>query len=143
MNGETEGRGQNRGRGGRPGRRGRGASYRKQRGSNNFRNESTPNSTGQQTPQVTENGNLSAHNEVQNDAQTQKLERAESYKSDTGQEICFICASPVLHLSIAPCSHRSCHICSLRLRALYKTKACAHCRVRASMTVSCCQALNY
>jgi hypothetical protein len=44
-------------------------------------------------------------------------------------EVCFICASPVLHESIAPCNHRTCHICSLRMRALYKDKNCAHCRV--------------
>ena len=44
-------------------------------------------------------------------------------------EVCFICASPVVHNSVAPCNHRTCHICALRLRALYKTRACAHCRV--------------
>ena len=49
---------------------------------------------------------------------------------DVEAEVCFICASPVDHNSVAPCNHRTCHICALRLRALYKTKACAHCRVR-------------
>ena len=44
-------------------------------------------------------------------------------------EVCFICASKVEHNSVAPCNHRTCHICALRLRALYKTRACAHCRV--------------
>lgn len=44
-------------------------------------------------------------------------------------EICFICASNVAHTSVSPCNHRTCHICALRLRALYKNKACAHCRV--------------
>lgn len=44
-------------------------------------------------------------------------------------EVCFICASPVVYHSIAPCNHQTCHICALRLRALYKTRACAHCRV--------------
>ena len=44
-------------------------------------------------------------------------------------EVCFICASPVVHNSVAPCNHRTCHICALRMRALYKTKDCAHCRV--------------
>lgn len=44
-------------------------------------------------------------------------------------EVCFICASPVVHNSVGPCNHRTCHICALRLRALYKTRACAHCRV--------------
>ena len=48
---------------------------------------------------------------------------------DEETEVCFICASPVVHNSVAPCNHRTCHICALRLRALYKTRACAHCRV--------------
>jgi hypothetical protein len=30
---------------------------------------------------------------------------------------------------VSPCNHRTCHICALRLRALYKNKGCAHCRV--------------
>lgn len=47
---------------------------------------------------------------------------------DVEAEVCFICASPVIHNSIAPCNHRTCHICALRMRALYKTRACAHCR---------------
>lgn len=46
-------------------------------------------------------------------------------------EICFICASTVEHTSVSPCNHRTCHICALRLRALYKNKGCAHCRVSA------------
>ncbi|KAL8680469.1 MAG: hypothetical protein Q9186_003367 [Xanthomendoza sp. 1 TL-2023] len=46
-------------------------------------------------------------------------------------EVCFICASPVVHNAVAPCNHRTCHICALRLRALYKTRACAHCRTEA------------
>jgi hypothetical protein len=47
---------------------------------------------------------------------------------DPDAEVCFICASPVQHTAVAPCNHRTCHICSIRMRALYKTKACAHCR---------------
>ena len=47
-------------------------------------------------------------------------------------EVCFICASKVEHTSVSPCNHRTCHICALRLRALYKNKACAHCRVCVS-----------
>ncbi|KAF1953880.1 hypothetical protein CC80DRAFT_494136 [Byssothecium circinans] len=50
-------------------------------------------------------------------------------------EICFICASAVQHLAVAPCNHRTCHICSLRLRALYKTKTCAHCRTETNHVV--------
>lgn len=47
-------------------------------------------------------------------------------------EVCFICASTVEHTSVSPCNHRTCHICALRLRALYKNKGCAHCRVSGS-----------
>lgn len=48
---------------------------------------------------------------------------------DDDADVCFICANPVAHHSIAPCNHKTCHICGLRMRALYKTKDCAHCRV--------------
>jgi E3 ubiquitin-protein ligase ZNF598 len=64
--------------------------------------------------------------------------RALSSDADKGkevadeQEVCFICASPIDHTSIAPCNHQTCHICALRMRALYKTRACAHCRVSYS-----------
>ncbi|KAL9091695.1 MAG: hypothetical protein Q9165_004771 [Trypethelium subeluteriae] len=50
-------------------------------------------------------------------------------------EVCFICASPVEHNSVAPCNHRTCHICALRMRALYKTKACAHCRTNSDFVI--------
>ncbi|KAE8356654.1 hypothetical protein BDV28DRAFT_83045 [Aspergillus coremiiformis] len=50
-------------------------------------------------------------------------------------EICFICASNVEHTSVSPCNHRTCHICALRLRALYKNKACAHCRTESSYVI--------
>lgn len=48
-------------------------------------------------------------------------------------EVCFICASDIEHESIAPCNHRTCHVCSLRMRALYKDKNCAHCRVSCAV----------
>ena len=63
---------------------------------------------------------------------------------DVEADVCFICASPVVHNSIAPCNHRTCHICALRLRALYKTRACAHCRVSSiHFTLRIIQILTY
>ena len=56
-------------------------------------------------------------------------------EDDAEAEVCFICASPVVHNSVAPCNHRTCHICALRLRALYKTRACAHCRTEAKFVI--------
>ncbi|PHH78811.1 hypothetical protein CDD82_2838 [Ophiocordyceps australis] len=55
--------------------------------------------------------------------------------NDDEAEVCFICANPVAHYSIAPCNHTTCHICGLRMRALYKTKDCAHCRTPAPFVI--------
>ncbi|GAC97750.1 hypothetical protein PHSY_005337 [Pseudozyma hubeiensis SY62] len=43
-------------------------------------------------------------------------------------ELCFICADPVKLTSVAPCDHRTCHICALRLRVLYKKDECTFCK---------------
>jgi E3 ubiquitin-protein ligase ZNF598 len=53
----------------------------------------------------------------------------EKKEGEVEAEVCWICASPIVHEGIAPCNHRTCHICCLRMRALYKDKNCAHCRV--------------
>ncbi|SLM33974.1 c2h2 finger domain [Lasallia pustulata] len=73
------------------------------------------------------------------DATKSEGEGAQAVQDGAGEdveaEVCFICASPVLHNSVAPCNHRTCHICALRLRALYKTRACAHCRAEAKYVI--------
>ena len=48
---------------------------------------------------------------------------------DADSTDCFICANKITYYSITPCNHRTCHICDLRVRALYKTKNCLTCRV--------------
>ena len=64
----------------------------------------------------------------------QSVPSTETIEEDAGEttgeaDVCFICASDVIHQCLAPCNHRTCHICGLRMRALYKNKDCAHCRV--------------
>ncbi|KAL1889632.1 hypothetical protein Sste5346_008750 [Sporothrix stenoceras] len=54
---------------------------------------------------------------------------------DDDAEVCFICANPVIHHAIAPCNHLTCHICALRMRALYRTKDCPHCRTPAPYVI--------
>lgn len=44
-------------------------------------------------------------------------------------EICFICAEPVRYYALGVCSHRTCHICAIRMRALYKKLDCTYCKV--------------
>lgn len=67
---------------------------------------------------------------LENATSSEKAKQPEEAEDDGDDgEVCFICASKVEHNSVSPCNHRTCHICALRLRALYKNKACAHCRV--------------
>lgn len=57
---------------------------------------------------------------------------AVSQDDDTG--MCWICAEPVKYYAVPECNHRTCHICALRLRALYKKQDCAFCKVRLPPT---------
>ncbi|KAG0208355.1 hypothetical protein BGX28_000649 [Mortierella sp. GBA30] len=44
------------------------------------------------------------------------------------QHSCFICTENIVIFAVSDCNHRTCHLCTLRLRALYKTKNCAYCK---------------
>ncbi|RYO76515.1 hypothetical protein DL766_009684 [Monosporascus sp. MC13-8B] len=68
-------------------------------------------------------------------AGVQKATTTAAEDDDVEAEVCFICASPVVHQAVTPCNHRTCHICALRMRALYKNKECAHCRTAAPYVV--------
>lgn len=48
--------------------------------------------------------------------------------TDECDAICWICAEPVKYYSVSECNHRTCHVCALRLRALYKRKDCTFCK---------------
>ena len=90
-------------------------------------------------------GRLTKDAEIQEGGgeQKQQLDEQQAQADYIEAEICFICASPVVHNSVAPCNHRTCHICALRLRALYKTRACAHCRAEAKFVIFTDDALKH
>ncbi|ELU44184.1 cytoplasmic protein [Rhizoctonia solani AG-1 IA] len=44
--------------------------------------------------------------------------------ADSDEMICWICAEPVKFYALSECNHRTCHVCALRLRALYKRTDC-------------------
>ncbi|KAL0089717.1 C2H2-type zinc finger transcription factor [Phycomyces blakesleeanus] len=44
------------------------------------------------------------------------------------EEVCFICTEPIMTYAVSECDHRTCHLCALRLRSLYKTRNCAYCK---------------
>ncbi|KAI0636519.1 hypothetical protein C8Q77DRAFT_1154456 [Trametes polyzona] len=114
--------GNTRGRGGNRGRRGRG-------GQKNGPAREASNNTSKPDP--------SAHSEPAPQAEKQQLapseaarqaaEAADSSAVDEGA-LCWICAEPVKYWSVSECNHRTCHVCALRLRALYKKTECTFCK---------------
>ncbi|KAG1085569.1 hypothetical protein G6F42_021348 [Rhizopus arrhizus] len=62
-------------------------------------------------------------------------EDEEQENEDPDAEVCFICTRPIDYYAVAPCDHRTCHMCTLRLRVLYKTKNCAYCKAEAKKVV--------
>lgn len=118
-------RGRGRGRGGRGRGRGDGARGRgrgRGGGGGGAHHQSTQHPPPAANEQTTEETKPKLQNfKVKNDTQDEG--------ADGDVEVCFICANPITHYSVAPCTHITCHICALRLRALYKSKDCPHCRV--------------
>lgn len=106
---------QNRKRGGNRGR-GRGAHHR---------NESNPNKAARR----------SGDNKPTDDAAPPPTANevtptdTPSANSTDDAPVCWICAEPVKYYSLSACNHRTCHVCALRLRALYKKLECTFCKV--------------
>ncbi|KAH8787959.1 zinc finger protein [Diaporthe sp. PMI_573] len=118
--GRGDGAGPNRG-----GNRGRG------RGGNN-QNAGRPEEQDDDQPKLTP----AAKEALRGPAEPKpKAEGDDADADDNDDDVCFICANPIQHHSVAPCNHTTCHICSLRLRALYKNKDCAHCRTPAPFVI--------
>lgn len=73
---------------------------------------------------------------VANPEDTQSKEPIVADGGDTAQDadgdipVCWICAEPVKYYAVSECNHRTCHVCALRLRALYKKTDCTFCKVR-------------
>lgn len=59
----------------------------------------------------------------------EKPAKEEEEDSEDEGELCFICTEPIVTFAVAQCDHRTCHRCTLRLRALYETRNCAYCKV--------------
>lgn len=89
-----------------------------------------PNSKS--TDGVASNGGANATIASQKPVQgaEQKVDTAQSPTGGGSVDICWICAEPVKYYAVSECNHRTCHVCALRLRALYKKMDCTFCKVR-------------
>lgn len=78
--------------------------------------------------------NINLGNDIQKNREPAEQESATiiaAPKSETDSEpdVCWICAEPVKYYSLSECNHRTCHVCAIRLRALYKKTDCTFCKV--------------
>ncbi|GAN04033.1 C2H2 finger domain protein [Mucor ambiguus] len=68
-------------------------------------------------------------------AHQQEEEGTSSSQDDEDGELCFICTEPIKTFAVAQCDHRTCHKCTLRLRALYDTRNCAYCKAEQKLVI--------
>ncbi|TFK36394.1 hypothetical protein BDQ12DRAFT_249403 [Crucibulum laeve] len=104
--------------GNRGGNRGRGGSVRTNRGG------SRPVRSNVKEPQAKSEA---IEKEVTVEKPLESAAAAEDADEDT-EAVCWICAEPVKYYAVAECNHRTCHVCALRLRALYKKNDCTFCK---------------
>jgi hypothetical protein len=63
-------------------------------------------------------------------AKPPKVTQSQDSIDDKHGTHCLICTEEIKYHAIGSCNHSCCHICSLRLRALYKSNSCAYCKVK-------------
>ncbi|KAI8982822.1 hypothetical protein BD414DRAFT_579107 [Trametes punicea] len=118
-----------RGRGGNRGRRGRGGRQKNANGAAAAHDASADQpaksdssaSTMQEKP-------TSEPTELKQTAETDSAAVADG-------TVCWICAETVKYWSVSECNHRTCHVCALRLRALYKKMDCTFCKEPQSSVI--------
>ena len=115
----------------RGGNRGRGWSARNPRNAPGRRHgKDTKTSVPQSSKEGDDSTDEAAHATV-----AMGVEPVESTAADDAS-VCWICAEPVKYYAISECGHRTCHVCTLRLRALYKKMECTFCKVSPPNTVT-------
>ncbi|KAH8929077.1 hypothetical protein BT69DRAFT_1236398 [Atractiella rhizophila] len=112
-----------------PNTRGRGSTHRgRGRRGRNFGGQLTngnapkPHQSNSLAPRTQEKADTEAVANVE-----EKGKGAEDGGKDE-DDLCFICAEPIKFYALGPCSHRTCHVCAIRLRALYKKTECTFCK---------------
>lgn len=112
-----------------------GNSNRRARGGNNTdtpsnRGSNNRNARGNKEKKADAGANIPENDDTKPTAKQQSTAVVAAPQSETGDlDICWICAEPVKYYSLSECNHRTCHVCAIRLRALYKKTDCTFCKV--------------
>jgi Zinc finger, C3HC4 type (RING finger) len=93
--------------------------------------KSTPVSTHAASSSSAPNANASTESgENKQDDSAAQTQMDPQLDESQDQDLCWICAEPIKYYAVSECNHRTCHVCALRLRALYKKLDCTFCKVR-------------
>ncbi|KAJ1957283.1 hypothetical protein EC988_000909 [Linderina pennispora] len=123
---QSKGKSSTRGRNGRSAAHGRGSVAR---------NGSTGLGDTKKTRSKSRQGRQHSHSKhVANDSGKSE-DKGDSEDEDDDEDVCFICADPVEFYAIGECDHRTCYLCNLRLRALFKSKACPYCKTDSEQVI--------
>ncbi|KAI0080534.1 hypothetical protein K474DRAFT_1637363 [Panus rudis PR-1116 ss-1] len=110
---------------GRGGHRGRGGNKGRGGGQASNRQNNPPSKDQSRKEQET---SVPASKEKEETVEKTEAEQAQATEELDDSAICFICAEPIKYYSVSQCNHRTCHVCALRLRALYKKQECTFCK---------------
>lgn len=58
----------------------------------------------------------------------EQLQNSQADHDEDDSDLCIICADKLKYVALSPCSHKTCHKCAFRQRALYEKKTCLICR---------------
>jgi hypothetical protein len=89
------------------------------RGSNNRNNRAKKEKNGDDIP----------NNQKPAEQESKTIIAPPKSETEGDSDVCWICAEPVKYYSLSECNHRTCHVCAIRLRALYKKTDCTFCKV--------------
>ncbi|KAN0116623.1 hypothetical protein V8E52_005767 [Russula decolorans] len=93
--------------------------------------KSTPASTHAASSSSAPNANASTESgENEQDGSAVQTQIDPQQDESQEQDLCWICAEPIKYYAVSECNHRTCHVCALRLRALYKKLDCTFCKER-------------
>ncbi|QLG74925.1 hypothetical protein HG535_0H02520 [Zygotorulaspora mrakii] len=94
-----------------------GSNYRRMQGPQQSRRSRSKGSKAEQSNRTDTTGTW----------KSDQAKQDEDENSDGG-DLCVICAEKIKYVALSPCSHKTCHVCAFRQRALYGKKACLVCR---------------
>ncbi|KAI9030830.1 hypothetical protein CLU79DRAFT_731682 [Phycomyces nitens] len=89
----------------------------------------------QRTPKKKKNPAQAKPTEPSDSKEAVAEPKSSEHTDEDEEELCFICTEPIVTYAVSACDHRTCHLCAVRLRALYGIRQCAYCKAEQKTVV--------